>query len=150
MNTITLTQEQVEEFDRTGKITIVREDKQWEPPKGEWRLTGWGHLHQESDEEYRVFGNLFKTAKQAQSRADAQKESNIIHQYALEHNGDWVADWGDNGNNNHCVMFYHGAGKWVVDAWNQHEVTGQSYMPGDVATELCRKLNAGLIKGISR
>lgn len=131
MNTITLTQEQLDAFNRGEPITLQKpkaSKKRWRAEEGadHWYLTPGGHVISScddrgiDDDEYYAIGNYYQTEGEAIAARDRRLAEQRIFDALREHEGDWVADWEDGGQTKHTVGYNDVTKKFLTDWFRGH------------------------------
>lgn len=94
-NTITLTDEQMKEFESTGSITLKMPEKKvekWEPEGGRFVVQSNGTPWEFSSEKSRGsvhanFGTSFRTRRLADEAIPHMRRNNLLIQFVQEHGG---------------------------------------------------------------
>lgn len=122
-------------------VTVEREVKRWEPRAGRYYIDGTGHIYTaNSSDNYRLTGSERKTAEAAERLAHDQRIFNRLHAYREEFAPGYVVP--EIGAETWCVIM-RGGGVWKAEPVRNSQCPTEIYMPEDVASDLCRKLNSG-------
>lgn len=151
-----LTSDQIEALRRLGgwaeelaykvyigeKVTVEREVKRWEPKGGNYFLSVMGVVGNASTlgDEFRIHGVERETREAANRLAHDQRIFNRLHAYREEFApGYKVPEIGKPAR----FPYMAKSGLWESGVDADMRVPACVYMPADVVSALCRKLNSG-------
>jgi hypothetical protein len=155
---IELTEEQAEEFQATGSITLTMPEekpKQWEPKTPEmdqiyWFKNGGGisvasdsWTRHETDLKRLVDGNVYLSGAAAKADTEADRKRNRLRAWLRENDDGWVADWNNDMQGKWVVVFKHQTKEWIAASFVNYAEVGLSYMSKPNAEKLQDLLNSG-------
>lgn len=124
------------------QIAELEKPKQWEPKGGKWFIGSSGNVYQNKTLiNTQLFGMERPTKEAAEKAAIAMRRFNRLLAYRDEFAPGYVFQYG--GVN--CYVFARDQA-WGVGSHTKNQSPAEVYFPeGDVANELCRKLNSGAV-----
>lgn len=135
--TIEVSQQEADEFARTGELVIKKEkelvikkekEKEW-PKNGDeyWYLTPAGLICSDLwcglllDEGCKEMNNCFRTKEEAIAYRDYLKAVATVTRAIRERNGGWKADWSGGVGSPFLIIYDHARGTFFVDFRFNHE-----------------------------
>jgi hypothetical protein len=132
-------------------VEVEKKKKKWEPEGGPCFIRGDGSIGMarkipnNKPDYYKEEGRAFPTEKTAEKAYKMIRSYQRLIAYVLEHCPVWEPDWCSSEEDIAYIYYEHDAEKWDFVLYHDIEYIGIP-MPGNVAEELCEKLNSGEVE----
>ena len=142
---ITNLKEWISEIEADIKADIKDEVTPWEPPPGDWWISGLGKVSRTASvNESRLFGVERPTEPLALKAAEKMRRFNVLLAYIDKYAPDYEPDWSNHVEPKFYPLCNHKTGKWVRQ--RDYQIEGVNpYGPRDVIDGLIENLNRGEI-----
>jgi len=127
------------------RVYLEQDDWPWEPEGGGWFLSPIGTVSERSSS-YKAFSRLGlerSTEEGTELTLERMISSNLLQAYVYEYGGDWVADWNDETQTKHYIMYCFSEKDWWCSEARCLFVAGTVYMNEECAEKLRDDLNSG-------
>jgi ribosomal protein L24E len=126
------------------EIKYAESTKKWEPKEGLFYVSSDGNVYYEtSNNKQRMFGTEFANREIAEKAAKEMRRFNRLIAYKMEFCPGYEPDWNNESELKYGVFYKHDIEKWAL--YNEEYGGVAVYFPREVAEELVRRLNSGIV-----